>query len=147
MNWGKWLTLVILVFMGLMAVMVIYSFRQELNMVTDHYYEKDIHYQQQIEKKKNTSLLVEKPTVYYRSADKIISVQFPKNFLYSSISGEIHLFRPSDYKMDKSYTIALDQKGAQFINASKFSKGEWIVKLSWKDQHLAYYDEINIFVR
>jgi hypothetical protein len=147
MNWGTKLTLVIATFMALMAAMVIYSFRQELNMVTDNYYEKDLRYQEQIEKIRNTSMLVEKPSAVFRSADKIIAVHFPDKMMHNRIKGEIHLFRPSDHRMDQTYRISLDERGSQFINASAFSPGEWIIKLSWTDQHLEYYHEINIFVR
>jgi hypothetical protein len=147
MNWGTKLTLVILVFIGLMAVMVIYSFRQDLNMVTDNYYEKDLRYQEQIEKIRNSKLLIDKPKVLFRASDKILAIQFPENLLYNQIKGEIHLYRPSDDKMDRTYSISLDERGSQFIDAASFSKGDWIVKLSWNDQHLEYYDEITIFVR
>lgn len=147
MNWGNRLTLVILVFMAIMAVMVVYSFRQDLNMVTDNYYEKDLKYQEQMDKIQNTKMLIEKPRVQYRSADKILTVQFPENLLHHPISGEIHLFRPSDYKMDKSYKIELDDRGVQFINTAELLIGEWTVKLSWNDGHQSYYDEIEVFIR
>jgi hypothetical protein len=147
MNWGNRLTLVIGVFMALMAAMVIYSFRQELNMVTDNYYEKDLRYQEQIDRITNTKHLIDKPTAVYRSADKIIAVHFPQNMMHKRIKGELHLFRPSDNKMDITYAISLDERGSQFIDASLYSKGEWIIKLSWSDQYLEYYDEINIFIR
>ncbi len=146
MNWGAKLTLVIVVFIALMAMMVVYSFRQDLNMVTDNYYEKDLQYQQQIEKIKNTRSLIEKPQVLYRSTDKIVSITFPER-INNDIEGEIQLFRPSDHKMDKSYKISLDEYGRQLIHVSALSRGEWYVKLMWTDQHDEFYDEVKIFIR
>lgn len=138
--------MVIVVFIALMAMMVVYSFRQDLNMVTDNYYEKDLQYQQQIEKIKNTRSLIEKPQVLYRSTDKIVSITFPER-INNDIEGEIQLFRPSDHKMDKSYKISLDEYGRQLIHVSALSRGEWYVKLMWTDQHDEFYDEVKIFIR
>ncbi len=146
MNWGAKLTLVIVVFIALMAIMVVYSFRQDLNMVTENYYEKDLQYQQQIEKIKNTRSLIEKPQVLYRITDKIVSITFPERINHN-IEGEIQLFRPSDHKLDKSYKISLDEYGRQLIHVSALSRGEWYVKLMWKDQHDEFYDEVKIFIR
>lgn len=147
MNWGIKLTLVIVVFIALMAIMVVYSFRQDLNMVTDNYYEKDLQYQEQIEKIKNTQSLIEKPKVLYRSTDKLISITFPERIYDQDIEGEIQLFRPSDHNMDKSYKISLDEYGHQAIHVAALSRGEWYVKLMWTDLHDEFYDEVKIFIR
>lgn len=147
MNWGTGLTWAIIAFVMLMATLVVYSFRQELNMVTDNYYEKDLEYDLQMTKVRNTKLLAQKPVFAYRPDDDILSLHFPQYLLQSGIAGQITLFRPSDHKMDKTFKLDLDEKGFQFIKVAALAKGEWMVKLNWKSGQSEYYDETNIFIR
>lgn len=137
----------IIIFVAMMIGLVAYSFRQDLNLVTKEYYEEEIKYQEQIERIRNTHSLRERPQLVYRSSDRILSLQFPQSLLKKTISGKISLYRPSDRRLDKDFSIALDESGRQLVNLSALAKGSWTVKLQWNDLDRDYYDEVKIFIQ
>lgn len=147
MNWGAGIAWVIVLFAGLMICLVVYSFRQELNLVSKDYYNREILYQQQIDKIANTKSLRERPLISYRADDRILKVRFPESLMRKNIDGKVELYRPSDSRLDKYYPVDLDERGEQYINLSALLRGRWIVKLTWNDPEQGYYDELQIFIR
>lgn len=144
-NWGKKITVVYVLFVLMLLVVVWFSFRQDPNMVTDNYYEKELTFQSQIEKEKRGNELPVKPIMYFNK--KILTFTFPKNFDYNKIGGKIHLYRPSDYKQDIIIPIELDSLNKQEIGIENIEKGLWKVKLDWFNENITYFNEFNIMVQ
>ncbi len=143
-SWGKKITVLYVGFVLFLLIAVLFSFRQELNMVTDNYYEKELVYQQQIDKENRYAKLSEKPTMFFNN--KILTFNFPKSFDYNKVGGKIHLYRPSDYKKDVVLPLQLDNLNKQEIGLQSIEKGLWRVKLDWYYDNITYYSEYNLMV-
>ncbi len=143
-SWGKKITVVYVLFVLFLLLAVLFSFKQDLNLVTDNYYEKELEYQKQIDKEKRAALLPEKPTMFFNN--KILTFTFPKAFNYKNISGQIHLYRPSDSKKDIVLPVGVDQTNKQEIGLQSIEKGLWRVKLDWIYDNVTYYGEYNLMV-
>lgn len=147
MNWGYKIAISIFIFIAFMASVVIWAFKQDVNLVAENYYEEEIAYQQQIDKIKNTNKLVEKPYLNYRNIDDIVELVFPQRLLTKKISGELLFFRPSDFKKDRKFDLQLDENGKQFISVASLQPGSWKVKLHWNDLDKEYFDEVSIYIQ
>jgi len=147
MNWGHNIAISIIIFIAFMVGTVIWAFQQDVNLVAENYYEEEIAYQEQIDKIKNTNRLLEKPTINYRNVDDIVELIFPRRLIEKKVSGELHFFRPSNFKQDRKFEIKLDENGKQYINIATLQPGSWKVKLRWNDLEKGYFDEVSIFVQ
>lgn len=144
MNWGKGIALTIFVFILGMAFLVYKTTEVESEMVTDNYYEKELHHEEVIQAKKNMLLLSRKPEISIQ--DGTLQVIFPKEFDVTTAIGEIVLYRPSDPKKDKKYTIAIDENNVQKIPTNELSVGIYQVQLSWQQNQIDYYFEKDIYI-
>ncbi len=146
MNWGKGITLTIVLFVSFMMFLVITCMRQpDINLVSNDYYEQEINYQQVIDKKKNVENLSSKPSVYLKH-NKLV-VDFNQLSEREFINGSIQLFRPSDPSLDQIIELSFDSLGYQYISVDQLKKGKWIVKLNWSNTSTDFMIEENIFIQ
>lgn len=124
----------------LLAAWIIFK-SQPVDLVAENYYEKQIKYQEQIDRIQRTKNLSEAVKVKYNAESQQIAIRFPKIFPSAQVEGKITLYRPSDAKMDFSLPIALNDLGIQIIPANTFTPGLWRIKLSWAVNEVEYYYE------
>ena len=147
MNWGKAITLVFIVFFIAIFTVVYKSTQRDVNLVTPDYYEKEIVYESQIEKIRNTKKLKSVPLLVYQSEGKIAQLQFPDDLVENFNEGEIHFFRTSDSKLDFRIKIFLNKNGTQSYDLSTKKEGRWKVIIDWKSNQVPYYMEQTIFIK
>ncbi len=128
----------------LLIVFVIFSSQNTFKLVERDYYQKEINYQSQIDRKTRTNQLSQKVNIY--NDDEGVVLQFPSIFLLEDINGKIIFFRPSDLNLDFSIKIDLNQYGLQSISSTNLKNGVWIIKVFWNNQLDEYYSEKRIFV-
>jgi hypothetical protein len=139
MNWGKGIALTYILFVVAVLIMVAFSFTKEVNLVADDYYDKEIKYQEQIEKIKNTEQLPEKPEI--KIADREIEITFPSFFNPFDITGNVHLYRPADNGNDRIIALNPDGKLMQNIPVDNMARGLWKIKIDWEAKEKKYYFE------
>ena len=139
MNWGKGIFIFYGIFMIAILSVVYFSFTQEVNLVSEDYYQQEIAYEAQIDRIKNTEGLIEKPTVVLKH--NYVELAFPEGV---SPKGTLLLFRPSDGSKDRRIAIAVGGNGPQQVDFSTQAAGKWIAKLSWSQDQKEYYQEFII---
>ncbi len=136
MNWGNAIVLVFVVFAAIIITMVTICMRQDdLHLVTQNYYEEEIRYQEHIDKVNNARDLGIS-VLDFDTKNKVIDLNLP-----ADSSGSIHLFRPSDARLDQKLTIDSDKKS---LDLSGLKPGYWHIKLTWEKDGIAYYEEKKI---
>jgi len=143
-NWGTGIFIVLTVF--ILAVIVFYLFitNLDINLVEDNYYEKELVYQEKIDKLENTSLLPGKIKVSKEPGTLII--QFPALENGISPEGTVWFYRPSDPEKDFTLPLQLNDSLSQAFDITKLDKGRWLLKLDWKMGGKEYYFEESIFI-
>jgi hypothetical protein len=118
--------------------MVVVSMRQSIFLVAPDYYDQEIKYQSQIDKMQATS--------DSNASIKIVNNQDKIELEFSVIpeKGEILFFRPSDATLD--FTVAVLNEKVQSISKSKFSKGFWKMKISWRANGKEFYTEKTVII-
>ncbi|MGB3467559.1 MAG: FixH family protein [Cyclobacteriaceae bacterium] len=137
-NWGKGIALSFTVFCGLMIFMVIRSFQTDFHLVSDHYYQEELKYQDRIDeisRAKTDGSSVE--TAYDgKNVTFVLTTATP-------VKGEIHFYRPDNATFD--YKVSFDQPKVE-VSETKLVKGRYIVKVSWYESDRKYYQERELFI-
>ncbi len=144
-SWGTGIALTIIVFMLSSFGFIYFSFTQDVDLVEENYYEKEIKYQEQIERINRANALSEKVDI--KISDSMLEVNFPAVFSADSVSGKILLYRPSKEKSDLLYEIKLNSENKLYIPTNNLSLGMWKVKVNWTAEGLDYYTEKIIMIR
>lgn len=137
---------VIIVFLLAVIGFVIYTTTLSFGLVSENYYADELAYQDQIDRIARTNALAQPVTVEFNSASGV-KVRFPALFEPAAVEGSIKLFRPSDKRLDRRFTINLDREGIQYISANNLPVlGLWKVKIFWQAEGIEYYLEEELMI-
>jgi hypothetical protein len=145
-SWGKAIIMIYVVFVLGIAFLVYTSVTKTIDLVTPNYYEKEIKYQQQIDKINNAGRLENKLITRLSGGNYVIV--FPDDSMQENpLSGEITFYRPSDAKKDFKLplTPGIDMK--QVVNTEMLEKGLWKVSIDWNKDGIDYYSEEKIVIQ
>ena len=139
MNWGNGILLTIFLFVAFIMTLVVISVRQDdIHLVTENYYEKEIRYQEQIDREKSASGLT-REVIQYDPAFKSIILDLPVG-----TKGSLQLFIPSDARLDKSMDIDVTAVGKTSVSLDMLKPGYWKIQLSWSEGGVDFYQEKKI---
>lgn len=143
-NWGHGVVLALGLFMGfiLFMVFVFPNGKQNAEMISDNYYEEEMHYQQVIDAKKNAEQLSEIPTFYQESEG--IKISFPKSIVPQANEVTFSLFRTDDKNLDINKTLNLDANNAFIIPKKVLSAGSYTLKVKWKSNAKDYQVDYDV---
>lgn len=144
-SWGVGLTIFIIFFLLSTLGVVYYTTTVDVHLVADNYYEKELAYQQKINKTKRANDL----SVNLKITDQkdIIKFNFPKQFDFRKIAGIIYLYNPTDEKMDEKINIHLLNGYQQLIPTDNMKKGYWKAEVNWNVGDTLFYTEKKLMVR
>jgi hypothetical protein len=144
MNWGYKIAVLYGGFVVIVLASVFFAMTQKVDLVTDNYYEKELKFQEQIDKSQRTKALKEKTGIELSGG--FIKIRFPNAPDKNNQKDFILLYRPSDPSKDLKIAVSADTLGFQSIPADRLSKGFWKIKLSWTSGGTEFFDEgmINI---
>jgi nitrogen fixation protein FixH len=128
-------------FVVFVLALVAFASLQRFHMVESNYYEKELVYQQQIDRTTRANTLPTRLAVQYEPSSDRIVLQFPEAGVEESVSGRIVLFRPSDRHLDKELVVQTDRQGRQYISTSGLARGLWRLKTAWARAGIEYYHE------
>jgi nitrogen fixation protein FixH len=131
--------MVILLIFGGVIAFFIYTSNLDINLVENNYYEKELIYEQKIEKTRNAINLTGKISI--EPGSDFIVIHFPDTVRHSGIEGTILFYRPSDENKDFTVPIALDDSLRQVIGKENMLPGKYIVKIEWEMEGVHYYHE------
>ncbi len=143
-NWGTGILITIILFMIIVISTAVYLMNQDVDLVTNDYYNKGINHQQQIDRMNRTNAMDDE--VQIRPENGYLKLKFPKSYAQKSFNGTIQFYRPSDSKKDFSLSISIDTSAQQIIPVQNLEKGYWKVELSWTQDSLEYYKESSFVI-
>ncbi|MEJ2103058.1 MAG: FixH family protein [Ignavibacteriaceae bacterium] len=143
-NWGTGIVIGIIIFILVTVTMTVIFMNQDVNLVTDKYYENSLKYQDEIDKQSRTIALNEEVEINFNGQE--LSILFPKDYLNKNITGEIYFYRPSNPNLDFKIPLLLNDVGNQIIPTQRLEKGFWRLKLNWMMDGDGYYNEKAITV-
>lgn len=142
-NWGTGILITIILFFLAVVAFFIYSSNLDINLVEENYYEKELAYQDKINRIKNTEALEGKISILLQN--KVLQVDFPDFFHGKNTEGHVLFYRPSDPAKDFIIPLQLNDSSFQAIDASRLEPGRYLVKIDWTTDGISYYFEEPIF--
>ena len=143
-NWGTGIFIAFVLFMGIVITTGVYLMNQDVDLVSDDYYDKEIAYQQHIDDVARTTELSSDEIILFDG--NFITIKLPTEISVKNISGEIYLYRPSDSKLDIRLPFLPDENRLQVIPVKNIQKGFWRVQFSWQADDKNYYSEKAIVI-
>jgi hypothetical protein len=141
LSWPMGLTLVYVSFVAALFVYLIFSLYQDVNLVTEDYYEQELKYQQHIDKVERTRQLSHKLMWQYEKAKQKILISISAEANPQEITGKAVFFRPSDSGKDIEVALNLGPDGRQEISISSMLPGLWRIKIFWNRAQEEYFTE------
>lgn len=143
-GWPIWplsITIFLILFVLSLVGFLLFAGTQEVDLVTDNYYEKTLQYQTQIDRINRTKALPEPVLLRYEAGEKIYRVKFPAFLEPGDIQGAVTFYRPNDAGADVRYALRPDTGREQTFSTAALSSGLWRVKVTWASGGVEYYNE------
>lgn len=144
LHWGNYIALFFTCFVVFILFLVYKTFSINTELESEDYYNREIAYQQKIDKLTNTQNKHAEVKII-QLADSIQFV-FPQQYQDRGVEGNIRLYRPSDIKKDVSFPIELVNK-TQYCSKAMLIKGNYIVHIDWIANDIPFYTEEKIYIK
>lgn len=138
-RWPLGIVLVIASFLVVMLSVAGYLMTQDVNLVTEKYYEKELGYQARIKAMERTRGLGAEAAI--TTATGAVIVQYPRSMAASGGEGHVLLYRPSERSADRTLPVAADTAAQQVIPFTSLSPGLWRIQVQWIMRGEEYYME------
>ena len=144
LNWGHGVVIALGAFIAFILGMIFLFPNGQKNseLISDNYYEEELHYQQVIDAKKNADLLAEKPNA--KLTNEGILVSFPKEFNNQNSKFHFYLYRTDDQNLDIKKDFSLEAENSHMIPKSILKAGSYTLKLSWNTNKIQYQRDFDI---
>ncbi len=136
-NWGTGIVIGMASFIAFILYFVITMSTNKNyshDLVTEEYYAKEMAYQTEIDAETKTNELKEK--VISKKVPGGWNITFPGDFEPAKMSGTIHLYRPSNEKLD--FEIPINTKNSVLIPDANLVPGRWNIIISWRYEGMDY---------
>jgi len=143
-NWGTGIFIFLVLFILGIIVFYFYVTNLDIKLVEDNYYEKELAYQQKIDKINNTASLGSGIEIIQDTG--ILAIQFPSIDPGLKPEGTVWFYRPSDPEKDFTVALQLNDSLQQVFDISKVDKGRWVIKLDWFMGEKEYYFEEGVVI-
>lgn len=139
LNWGNGILIFYLTFVGALVFQLFQSFQYDNSLVVENYYEKDIQYQQQYDKLKNSQELSEPLHIEYQKDKNEVIITLPSTI--NKAAGRVKFYRANDKSKDFLVDFDIKDNEPIAIPTKDLALGEWTISVDWATATHAYFDE------
>lgn len=128
-----------------LVIFIVWASHQREDLVAENYYETEIKYQQQVDRLNQSQPFDSLPIVTYDAEQQHIIISLPDDTAKNA-TGSVHLYRPSDARLDRALPLAVNTKGIQHLDAKPLSGGLWKVRVQWSAAGKEYYCDRSVIL-
>lgn len=143
LNWGQSIFIFLMGFITLAIVFIIFSFRQNNDLVTNDYYEKGADYTNQMEITNRSS--VYNDSILLLNHNSKLVARFSKTIRQMTDSMHIYFYRPSDKKLDFQFWETLGSDSL-ILGKEHLAIGRYQVQFTWSYDRKSYLIEKDFFI-
>lgn len=144
-SWGHGVVIALGCFM-LFILGMIFLFpinKQNAELITDDYYEEELHYQKVIDAKGKADSLENKPAIELATAKGIV-INFPEEFSNANTKFDFYLYHQADKNLDIRKEFTLDANNQMTIPNVLLKKGNYVLKVHWVTNKIEYQRDFEI---
>ncbi len=140
MNWGKGITIALVLFIGFIVCLGTILMRQNVDLVAEDYYQQEINYESQISAESNAKKLEDKPI--FTQEDNYFIVTVPEGD-FTKIT--LDLKRPNNSDKDLQFDIV----GTKMfmIEKSKLDAGQYSLELRYEFEGKPCQQKTSVFIQ
>ena len=143
MNFGGRIVVLYLSFVALIVTLVVMSFKQKVELVSEDYYAQEMKFQDKIDAINNEKSLG--GSIHHSINENEVILTADSSLLSSDFEGTIHFFRPSDSSKDIQLKMNF-VNNTQAIDSKQLIHGAYKLQLSWTSNQKKYFKEEVIFI-
>jgi nitrogen fixation protein FixH len=128
------------------AIFVTWAVSQNMDLVRSDYYEHEILFQRHIDAVNRTRPLGDQVAITFNADARAILARIPAAHVATQLSGRVHLYRPSDAKLDRHVELKPGADGEQSIDAAQLASGLWKVRVEWTTNREEYVFERSLII-
>jgi hypothetical protein len=113
------------------AGLIVLACSQRIELVSSDYYEREIKFQNQIDRLERTRLLGKQASISYDAQLSALTVSLPPDQVSKNLTGHISLYRPSAAGLDRQVPLQPAPDGVQRLDTSGLMPGLWKVRVFW----------------
>jgi len=117
---------------------IAWAVRQREDLVSADYYVREVQYQAQLDSMNRSHAVATRTVVTFEPAGQTIMITLPEAQT-PGVTGSIHLYRPSDARLDRELPLALAADGTQRLDAKLLRDGLWKVRVKWSANGQDYF--------
>lgn len=140
MNWGKWIVLVLAVFVLGIAAMSLRFFLSPNDDYDHQYYEKGLSFNHDYDREVQVNKDHAEPKVAIENSDIKFAFALPA-------IGRIKFMRPSDTALDKTFAINSGEGHEVSFPRKNFPAGAWQIEMEWVSNQKAYLYHKEVYIK
>ncbi len=143
LNWGDGIFIFLMGFIALAIVFIVFSFRQNNDLVTSDYYEKGADFTHQMEITGRSAVFNDSIRILNHNNNLV--ARFSKSINQMTDSMHLYFYRPSDKRLDYQFWGIL-RSDSLIISKEHLAIGRYQVKFQWSHDHNSYLIEKDFFI-
>ena len=143
LNWGSYIFILILIFLTLCTVFIIFSLRQDIDLVTEEYYEEGADFTSEMEITERSKDYID--SIIISQEEGYLEFNIPCS-LSDIKTFDLWFYRPSDKDEDLRTTLEINDAPV-LVSTDNLIKGRYILHISWELDSLDFHIEKNIFIK
>ena len=140
-HWGHGIFLFYVIFVAALVTVVIASRQFDNSLVTEEYYARDLNYQQEYDRRMNSSSLTEPLSIMRVNGE--YQLLFPKG-KNSDVEGTVLLYRPSSKHDDRLVKLSVGAGGTMQLPTNGLKPGRYQAVVEWSANGIDYFDELDL---
>ncbi|MBX3748131.1 MAG: FixH family protein [Verrucomicrobiae bacterium] len=141
-SWNPWpygIVAVLVLFFGGTVGLVVLSVKHRSELVTADYYERDLVYQERMDRLRRTEPWADRITVAYARETREVEVRVPRPHVEAGVAGTLEFYRPSEAGRDHGVVLEPDSDGVQRLDGGRLMAGKWRVRMEWSAGGEGYF--------
>jgi hypothetical protein len=139
MNFGKWVVVAFIAFASYIIFLVVVCMKQDINLVSKHYYSDELKYQEKLNRINNAARLQYLPSIEIQNG--IVQISFASDQAIQK--GLLKIERPSDENLDRNYSLMQGQ-AIQKFDLHGWKPGLYRTSVTWTMDGREFYFEKQI---
>ncbi len=138
LSWGTGIVAAFIAFICFILYFVVIASTEERanhDLVTDHYYEQELGFQQEIDAEKRAASL--EGRIRVEKVPGGLWLAFPETWDLQAIQGSVFLYRPSNKALDFELPISLQGSG-MLVPEARLPEGRWNLSIGWEAEGINY---------
>ena len=134
------------VFVSGLVSFIVFAATQHVDLVRSDYYEEEIRFQDQLDRLNRTHQMAPQVKVVCDPHQHSLTVYLPPAQALEA-SGHIHLYRPSDARLDQEFPLRLSRDGSQRLDTEQLRSGLWKVRVEWAVAGQEFYYDAAVMIK